>query len=283
MLSIILFYKFTNIKDPEKIKKKHFDFFKNLNLKGKILLAKEGINGSLSGEKEQIDKYKSWLSSQHLFKGIEFKEELGIEHPFKKMVVKIKKEIIRLDQSIDVNKTGKHVSPKEFLEASKNNKVVILDTRNDYESNAGKFKGAIIPPIKSFREFPDFVNNLGIPKQTPIVMYCTGGIRCEKASAYMIKQGFTNVSQLHGGIINFCQELPNTLWEGECFVFDDRITSSIGQSENKINKCIHCKKLCDIYRNCKNKKCNKLIFICQSCKQDFHECCSNECVKQLLR
>ncbi len=281
-VNIILFYKFVEINNPNKVKVEHQKFCKDLGVKGKIILAKEGINGSISGNKEQVEKYKKWISGKDLFKGIEFKEEKGLDHPFDKMVVLLKNEIIRIDKKLDLNKTGKHISPEEFLESYKNDEVVILDARNNYESKAGKFKKAITPDINSFREFPSFVDNLKISKQTPIVMYCTGGIRCEKASAYMIEKGFTNVSQLHGGIINFCQKLPNTAWEGSCFVFDKRITSYVGQKENPINPCIHCNIKSDQYTNCKLKTCNELIFICPSCQKTQHNCCSIECKKKLL-
>lgn len=282
-IHIILFYKFTPIENPINAKKQQIEFCSSLGVKGKILLAKEGINGSISGSKEQIESYKLWLSSQKPFKEIEFKEETSLHHPFEKMVVMVKNEIIRLDKEVDLKKTGKHISPEEFLDLYKDENVVILDARNNYESKAGKFKRAITPEINSFREFPSFVDGLNLSKQTPIVMYCTGGIRCEKASAYMIEKGFTNVSQLHGGIINFCQKLPNTAWEGTCFVFDKRMTSNLGQKENPISPCIHCKARCDQYRNCKVKSCNERIFICPSCQIENHNCCSLKCMKELLR
>lgn len=280
---IILFYKFVNVEDPESFKIKHLAFCKALDIKGKVLIAKEGINGSVSGSKEQIEAYKNELRNDPRFSDVEFKEEIGLHHPFSKMIVRVRKEIIRMDKEIDLSKTGKHLSPKEFLEEFEDKNVVIIDTRNDYESKAGRFKGAIIPDISTFREWPAFVDNLDLPKDTKIITYCTGGIRCEKASAYMVEKGFTNVSQLHGGIINFCQQYPNTAWEGSCFVFDDRLVSNINQKENPINPCVHCGIKSDQYRNCKIKTCNKLIFICPSCKSDFHACCSSACMKQLLR
>lgn len=281
-IHILLFYKFVEISDIEKLNNGHLAFCKSLGIKGKILLAKEGINGSISGTKEQVEAYKRELTSDQRFKDIEFKEETSLHHPFEKMVVKIKNEIIRLDKEIDISKNGKHISPKDFLEVYEKNKdVIILDTRNDYESKAGKFKNAITPNIDSFREFPDFVKKFNVPKDKPIIMYCTGGIRCEKASAYMIQEGFTNVGQLHGGIINFCQQFPNTAWEGTCFVFDKRLTSRINQSSSN-TFCEHCKTPCELYDNCKNKSCNQLIFICPDCEKEFHSCCSKECMKILL-
>ena len=281
-IQIILFYKFTRIENPKKFKKELLNYCINLEVKGRIILANEGINGSISGTLHQVNSYKKWLSDQELFKGIEFKEETGLNHPFEKIVVKIKKEIIKFDKNVDLSKAGKHVGAEEFLEYYNNKNVLILDTRNNYESDVGKFKNAITPNISSFKEFPDFVKTLNIPKDTPILTYCTGGIRCEKASAYMIQEGFTNVGQLHGGIITFCQKLPNTVWEGSCFVFDKRLISNIEEKEGNLGKCIHCKIPCDLYRNCKYPMCNEFIFICLGCKEDYHSCCSNECKSRLL-
>lgn len=281
MKNIILFYKFTNIKNPEKLKKEHQEFCNSLEVKGRVLIAKEGINGSVSGSKEQIEKYKEFI--QNILSEIEFKEEQALDHPFEKMITKVKNEIIRIDKDLNLEKVGKHITPKEFLSAYEDKNTIILDTRNDYEVKAGKFKNAINPNIQAFREFPNFVDNLKISKDTPVVMYCTGGIRCEKASAYMIQQGFTNVKQLHGGIIKFCQELPNTAWEGTCFVFDKRLTSNINQKESQINNCIHCNKKSDQYRRCKNKACDKLIFMCPDCQKLQHNCCSIECKKNSFK
>ncbi len=284
MVKIILFYKFVEIKNPKELMESHLDYCKNLGLKGKVLLASEGINGSVAGTEEQIDSYMAELKKDPRFRDIEFKIEYGLENPFDKMLVRVRKEIIRLGQDIDLNKVGKYVSPADFLESYKDPNTVIIDTRNDYESKVGKFKGAIIPQIATFREFPEFVKNLKLPKDTKILTYCTGGIRCEKASAYMLKEGFTNVSQLHGGIIKFCQTIPNAdVWEGQCFVFDNRLSSPIGTDKKQINNCIHCNTQSDLYRNCKIKTCNKLIFICNDCRKDFHACCSKDCMKKLLK
>lgn len=284
MIKIILFYKFVEVENPEKFRKNHLDFCKTLGVKGKVLIAKEGINGSVAGTEEQVEQYKKELTKDPRFSNVEFKTEFGLENPFDKMLVRVKKEIIRLDQEIDLTKVGKYVSPQEFLESYNDPNVVIIDARNDYESKVGKFKKAIVPKIDAFREFPEFVKNLNLPKDTKILTYCTGGIRCEKASAYMVKQGFTNVSQLQGGIIKFCQTIPNTdVWEGQCFVFDNRLSSPIGQDKKQINNCIHCNTQSDLYRNCKIKSCNKLIFICNDCRKTMHACCSQDCMKKLLR
>lgn len=282
-ISILLFYKFTPIENPEKWGKEHLSFCKSLDIRGKILVATEGLNGSVSGTDEQMAAYKKQLRSDPQFKDIEFKEERGTHHPFNKMFVRVKKEIIRLDKEVDMSQTGAYVSPKEFLDIyNSDEEVIILDTRNTYESRVGRFKGAVEAPIETFREFPDFVEKMSDKKDAKIVMYCTGGIRCEKASAYMIQQGFKNVSQLHGGIINFCQQYPNTVWEGDCFVFDKRLTSSINQKPNPISPCIYCKTPCNLYTNCKHLPCNKLISICPECDVTNHRCCSEKCMKSVL-
>lgn len=282
-IHILLFYKFVPIKNPESFRVDHLKMCTKLGVRGKVLVATEGINGSVSGTKKQVEEYKKVLRNDSKFRTIEFKEEKSLHHPFDKMEVKCKNEIIRLDKPVNMNHTGAYISPKEFLQLYKEKKdVIILDARNDYESDAGKFKNAMLAPIQAFRQFPEFVKGMNVQKDKAIVMYCTGGIRCEKASAYMVEQGFTNVKQLHGGIIRFCQEYPNTVWEGTCFVFDKRLTSSIGQEQSTVNTCIHCTMPSDFYRNCKNVDCNKLIFLCPECEKPFHECCSKDCMKIVL-
>lgn len=282
MVQILLFYKFVEVENPSEFRERHLEFCRELGIRGKVLVATEGINGSVSGTKEQTEAYKKELTSDAKFADVEFKEEEGLFHPFNKMVVKVKKEIIRLDKELDMTKRGEYITPKEMLDIyERGEDVLILDTRNDYEFEVGHFKDAVKSPIGTFREFPEFVSKLEKFKEKPVVMYCTGGIRCEKASAYMIEQGFKNVKQLHGGVIKFCQEFPNTVWEGSCFVFDDRLTSNVGQKD-ELNKCLHCKTDCDLMRNCKNSKCNKMIFICPSCRNEMHNCCSKYCMKKIL-
>ena len=170
----ILFYKYVNIEDASVFRRKHLKFCKNLGIKGRILLASEGINGSVAGTKEQIDIYKEEIRRDTKFSDIIFKEETGICLPFKKMAIKIKKEIVNFGQNIDLCKSGKHISAEDFLDFYKDNEnVIILDVRNDYESRVGKFKNAITSEIKNFREFPKFAETLYDKKEKKIVMYCT--------------------------------------------------------------------------------------------------------------
>lgn len=281
-IHILLFYKFVELDDLENFKKAHLAACEKIGLKGKILVAEEGINGSVSGTVEQTEAYKELLTSDPRFSDIAFKEEIGTFHPFRRMVVKIKPEIIRIDQKVDMSKVGKYLEPQEFLELyEKNEDMLILDTRNDYEYEVGHFKNAVKSDISTFREFPAFVEKLKDYKDKKVVMYCTGGIRCEKASAYMLSQGFKDVSQLHGGVITYVQNLPNTTWEGSCFVFDDRLTTNMGQTD-QLNECIHCGTNTDLMRNCKNQECNKKVFFCPGCREEMHSCCSDACKKIVL-
>ena len=148
------------------------------------------------------------------------------------------------------------------------------------ETTVGKYKNAITPDIDSFREFPKALELLKDKKDKKIITYCTGGIRCEKATSYMIKEGFTNVFQLKDGIINFCQEYPNTLWEGKCFVFDQRLIAEVDPDSKIFSKCIVCNELCDRYQNCKNQICDELIILCEKCGERLNGCCSDECCRE---
>ncbi len=366
-IHILLFYKFHTIENPEYFARKQKSFCKKLGIFGKILIAKEGINGSISGTKEQTEKYKKFLRNQKGFGDVKFKEETGFGHPFTKTHTRIRNEIVSLKKKIDINKRGKYLTPKEFLKLYENNEIanynlnendsirkdgeeinhnnkkiivnkigkgkkiinnkfdqankvnqiknkdqkretknhnnyklldnkinsltnkndfIVLDARNYYEYNLGRFKKAINPNIKTFREFPRFVEKFKKDKENKkkkIVMYCTGGIRCEKASAYMIKNGFKNVYQLEGGIINFCQQFPNTVWEGKCFVFDKRLMTDINQNNKPISRCVNCHQFCDLYRNCKNVECDKLIIMCVRCQEKLQGCCSEKCLIEFIK
>lgn len=282
MIKIIAFYKYVDIENPHEFCKKHMEECTLLNLKGRILVATEGINGSVSGEDDKIEAYKNLLIKDKRFSDIEFKEDKGIMHPFKKMQVKIKPELVRFEQDVDYKDAGTHISPNEFLKKSKNKDVIILDARNNYESRVGKFKNALTPDIKTFRDFPKVLESLNGNEEKEILMYCTGGIRCEKASAFLKKNGFKKVYQLHGGILNFGKELPDTIWEGKCFVFDKRMVSSINSEENPISLCDLCGVQCDLYKNCRNEECDKLSVICLQCQKNFSGCCSPSCFSSRL-
>lgn len=282
-IHILAFYKYVDIKNPVGFREEHLAFCRNLGLRGRILVAREGVNGGVCGDLGQVERYKVELKKDDRFSDIEFKEDIGLEFPFRKMVVKVKKEIVRFEQDVDLAKKGRYISPEEFLEFYEggevdSGEVVVLDARNNYESRVGKFKGAITPDISLFKEFPKVARALRGKEDKKIVIYCTGGIRCEKASAYLVQQGFKNVNQLRGGILSFAQQFPESVWEGKCFVFDKRLIVGFGGEDSEISSCEICGGNCDLYRNCKNKKCDKLTVLCSACENEMKGCCGDDCL-----
>jgi UPF0176 protein len=259
----------------------------NIGLHGRILVAKEGINGSVSGKKEQIEEYKRKFREDKRFEDLWFKEDIGKEHPFRKMQVKVRDTIVNMGADVDMKNTGYHISPDEFLglyDKSGNLKkdVVLVDARNDYEYKVGRFKGAIDFGIKTFRQFPNkSLEKLRGKEKKKIIMFCTGGIRCEKASAFLKENGFEDVSQLNGGIINFAKEKPDTMWEGSLFVFDKRLVTLLNEKDkNPITKCETCEKDSDLYRNCRNVNCDRLVIQCIPCQEYMTGCCSQNCLSK---
>ncbi len=278
---IILFYKFIDIEDPEGFADGQREFCRKEGLLGKLLVAREGINGSFAGTPAQMERYKNFLTSINGFSDVNFKEETASFLPFRKLIVRVKKEIIRLEMEVDMRKRGKYITPEELLALYESGEdFIMLDTRNSYESEVGRFRNAVTPKIDSFREFPEALEELDDRKHKKIVTYCTGGIRCEKATAYMISRGFTDVYQLKDGIINFCQKYPDTVWEGKCFVFDDRLVSDVEAEGGVISRCVICGGSSDRYQNCRNTACDDLVILCPECSEENEGCCSGECLEE---
>ena len=246
-LYIISFYKFLQISKPEKIKSSLDDIIKDKMLRGTILLANEGVNASVAGN----DKDLKYLLKQIkiLLNNNDFNIKKNVVEflPFNKMKIKIKKEIISLGKKdINVQKyTGKFISPDKWDNLIKKKNIKLIDTRNEYEVEIGHFKDSINPKTKSFRDFPKKLNQLGIKKNDEIAMYCTGGIRCEKISAFLRVNGYQNVSQLEGGILNFLEfsaaSKKSNTWNGECFVFDKRVTVNKKLQKGKFEQCYACR------------------------------------------
>ena len=220
------------------------------HIKGTILLAREGINGTIAGLPENIHKLLHFLRSDSQFNGafsnLEHKESFADEHPFYRMKVKLKKEIVTMGvPSVNPNNTvGTYVKPEDWNALISDPDVILLDTRNNYEVHIGTFKGAVDPKTTTFREFPDYVaQNLDIAKHKKVAMFCTGGIRCEKASSYMLEQGFEEVYHLQGGILKYLETVPEelSLWQGECFVFDQRVAVKHGLAVGKYDQCYACR------------------------------------------
>lgn len=285
MYRILLYYKYVKIEDHEQYAERHLKFCKALGLKGRILVAAEGINGTVSGTAEQTEAYMRALKLDDRFSDMVFKIDESEEHAFKKIFVRTKDEIVTLglEDDIDPNElTGKHLEPKEFMKAIEEDDVLILDVRNDYEYDLGHFKNAVRPPVKSFKEFPEWVReNLSSYKDKKILAYCTGGVRCEKFSGFLKREGFYDVNQLFGGIINYSKdpEVKGKHFEGKCYVFDERISVPVNSAEKytPVSKCLHCGKPSDRYINCAHSECNLQFFCCEECDAAHHHVCSSEC------
>ena len=281
---VLLFYKYINLENPELIVLEHLHWCLKNDIKGRVFFAREGVNGTVSGLVENIEKYKSQLTSYPEFKDLWFKEDNADEHAFKKMHVRLKNEIVHGDlKDVSLDHGGNRLSPEELFRLYQEEKdFVIVDARNWYESKIGKFKNAITPPMKNFREWKKVVDeDLKDYKEKTVVTYCTGGIRCEKASAYMVESGFKNVYQLDGGIVNFIKKFPDTYWEGGMFVFDERrvVNPNSNEELKHIAQCHFCGEPTSYYINCHNLDCDKIIVSCHKCKIENDYCCSEECRK----
>lgn len=282
MFKVLLFYKYVNIESPEEIVREHLDWCLKNEIKGRVFFASEGVNGTVSGNEKNIEAYKNHLKSFPVLDDVWFKEDNADGHVFKKMHVRLKKEIVNGDMiGVSPQNGGKRLNPEELLKFYKDGKdFVIIDARNWYESKIGKFQNAVTPQIKNFREWKKIVDDdLQKYKDKTVVTYCTGGIRCEKASAYMVEKGFKDVYQLDGGIFNFIKKYPDTYWEGGMFVFDERrvVIPNTREELMHIASCFFCGKPTSYYINCHNVDCDKIIVSCHECKVKYEYCCSDEC------
>ena len=246
MLTICALYKFTRLDDFEEIQGPLKIFLESLNIRGTLLLAKEGVNGTISGDNDSIMKSLDYLQKDERLVGLEYKFSYSEKPPFKRLKVKLKKEIVTLGVSdIDpIFSSGTYVKPADWNELVNDPDVVLIDTRNNYEFEIGSFKGSINPNTETFREFPAYTkNNLEKYRDKKIAMFCTGGIRCEKSTAYLKSKGFENVFHLQGGILKYLEEVKEdeSLWEGECFVFDDRVAVKHNLELGKYDQCHACR------------------------------------------
>ena len=220
--NILLYYCYAPIADPEQFREEHHLFCLEHNLKGRIIVAAEGLNGTISGLKEDCEAYMAHVKADPRFAKIDFKVEGHHQHAFEKLHVRVKPEIVHSGfKHIDPNEqTGIHLEPAEFKAMKDREDVVLLDCRSNYEHQSGKFKGAVTMDMENFRDMPEKLEELQQYKDKKIITYCTGGIKCEKASAYLLEQGFESVYQLHGGIIKYGIEEGGADFDGNCYVFD---------------------------------------------------------------
>lgn len=281
---ILLYYKYVDIVDIEQFAVDHRQLCNDIGLKGRIIVAEEGINGTVSGTVEQTDAYMTALKADVRFADMEFKQDDYHAHAFRKMFVRIKPEIVSLKLDSDIRPTeltGKRLSPKEFYNQLRQDDVIVIDGRNDYEYEIGRFRNAIRPDVKAFRDFPEWIReNLGEYKDKKVLTYCTGGIRCEKLSGFLIQEGFKDVSQLHGGIVTYGKDpdVLGDLYDGKCYVFDERISVPVNQVEDVIvGRCHHCGEAEDRYINCTYPFCHDQYICCEQCSTAHDGYCSDEC------
>ncbi|MDO8656680.1 MAG: rhodanese-like domain-containing protein, partial [Nanoarchaeota archaeon] len=216
----ISFYKYIAVDSPDELRDYCKATCEQLQLTGRILIAAEGINAAVSGKKENIEEFKKIILQNKLFHNLTFREQETVTKAHHKLVVRVRNEIVHFGEKVNVNKVGTPLSAVKLQQWYDDNQdFVIVDARNEYESKVGKFKNAVTLPIQNFREFPDAAQQLAQYKDKKMVLYCTGGIRCEKASAYLKQEGFEQVYQIEGGIINYVNQFPNSNWEGGLFVF----------------------------------------------------------------
>lgn len=239
-------YKFVSLPDYKDLQAPLLAFCESHNIKGTLLLAAEGINGTIAGKAADIHAVLDYLRQDSRLTDLEHKESFADSHPFYRMKVKLKKEIVTMGvEGVNPNNVvGTYVKPEDWNSIISDPDVVVLDTRNDYETHIGTFKGALDPKTTTFREFPKFVDdNLDKTKNKKVAMFCTGGIRCEKASSFMKEQGFEEVYHLQGGILKYLETVPKeeSLWEGECFVFDQRVGVKHGLEVGDYDQCYACR------------------------------------------
>ena len=244
-ITVCALYKFVEIKNLKELKNKILAFLKENNIYGTILIANEGINGTISGDNPKIINLINFLKSDVRFSNIEYKLSFTNNSPFYRTKVKIKKEIVTL--GVKIKKThynATYINPEEWNEFIKKDDVILIDTRNKYETSIGSFINSVDPKTDSFRDFPNFVkNNSDLPKNKKIAMFCTGGIRCEKSTAYLKSKGFKYVYHLKGGILNYLKKIDkkDSLWKGDCFVFDNRVSVDHNLKKGNYDQCHACR------------------------------------------
>lgn len=239
-------YKFVSLEDYEQLRERVLEVTEEAETRGTLLLALEGINGTIAGTREGVDKVLNFLRADPRLVDLDHKESYTDENPFYRMKVKLKKEIVTIgDQSVNPNQAvGTYVEPEDWNDILNDPDMIVLDTRNDYEVSIGTFEGAVNPHTTSFREFPEYVKeNIDPKKQKKVAMFCTGGIRCEKASSYMLTEGFDEVYHLKGGILKYLEKVPveEQKWDGECFVFDNRVAVDNQLNVGHYDMCHACR------------------------------------------
>jgi UPF0176 protein len=283
---VLLFYKYVTVEDPKHLKWVYEGLCKKYELTGRTIIAEEGINSTLEGTEENTESFLKEFMQDARFADIRVKKSLGNGSTFPKCVVKVRDEIVstKLPKEVDPRKeTGKHL-PAEELHAwfEKGEDFVIVDMRNSYEFNSGHFKGSIDPGMKASRDLPNVVEKLRVHQDKNILTVCTGGVRCEKMSAYLLNQGFKNVYQLEDGIHSYMEKYPGKNYSGALYTFDGRVTMDFGGDREIIGRCGSCGKATEEYQNCANDECHTHFLVCSTCADKSVEnnqpiFCTEEC------
>ena len=283
---VLAYYHIGPIDDPHAEVARHKEFFQNRDFRGRIYISEQGINGQASGAREAAAEFRAWLQGDPRFSGLDVKVHPAHEHAFPKMTVKYRRQLVAIDCEVDFSETGERVSPREWKKMleERDEDTLLLDVRNDYEWEVGRFEGAELPELETFRQFPLYAEELKRkrdPKKTSVMMYCTGGIRCEFYSAVLKKEGFEKVYQLEGGVIGYGLKEGSDHWKGKLFVFDDRLVVPISEEKaDPIAACKSCQSACDVYYNCANMDCNALFLCCPACLEKQRGCCSSSCIEE---
>jgi UPF0176 protein len=273
---VILFYKYVAIEDPHAFAAAQRELCAELRLKGRVLIAAEGINGTLAGPRLEIERYIEALCRDGRFSDIVFKRSPGDAGTFPKLVVKVRREIVTLSAGDLAPDRDNQLSPAAWkLKMENDPEAVLLDVRNRYETDAGRFENAIVCQIEHFRELPGYVEELAALREKHVLIYCTGGVRCEKASALLRQRGFRDVHQLEGGIVSYQEQFGNEHWLGECFVFDQRMTLKVEEGLKQIGRCAHTGEATSRFVNCLHDPCHKLFLVSEMAERanpDFRLC-----------
>lgn len=279
---ILAYYIFTPIANPHEEVKLQKNFFANRDAASRIYISEQGINGQLSAASSDATDYMQWMHGRPGFERVHFKIHPYHENVFPRLTIKYRKRLVAYDRDVAPDQGGEHVSPDKWADMLANeSEKVLLDVRNDYEWKVGHFEGAELPPCETFRDFEQYAQQLRKnvdPKETPVMMYCTGGIRCELYSSILKEQGFDKVYQLDGGVINYGLKHSAQHWLGKLFVFDDRMAIPINEEQTPVvGICHYCQGPSENYYNCANVDCNTLFLCCPSCLPQFAGCCQESC------
>ena len=294
MHTILLYYKYTDIADPQALAYGQRSLCEKLKLKGRVIIAHEGVNATVEGTIEAIEQYIAEMKRDSRFADVHWKKSAGSidGQSFPKLSIKVRKEIVSLHlddfdpATGDINPaqlTGKRLSPEELRQwFAEGREFEIVDMRNDYEHASGHFKGSVLPPLKNFRDLAKVLPQLQPLKNKTVLSVCTGGVRCEKASAYLVKQGFQDVYQLDGGIVSYMEKYPGQDFAGALYVFDGRVTMHFDKAEEHkvIGRCGRCERASEHYVNCKNLSCHYHFICCTDCVDEKGEAYCSDCVSK---